>query len=296
MTVSLGYNWVTSAGEQNRISARFNNNGVAGPIIDYEAQDVEVALLYDAEFGSGILYVKQAGAWVAYGSADCPDPYAATFGITQGGNQDADLYIRELFIAKPNIIAIGDSVTEGATLYAPDPAEGLNDYSSTWMAYAQIYGNVRNSVIVNKGIGSQTSAQVEARMASVMTDATPQVVFLSACNNDYGGGPGVDPAVRSANIQSSVDTIVGAGAKVALYNAVYQSTDNANYPDNGDYFRNWWDTESAGIENVDIKIDWMQGTIMDGNYMDATYTQADGVHPNPTGYALLGNYIESLEP
>jgi lysophospholipase L1-like esterase len=297
MTVIFGYNFVTGNAELNRISARFDDLGsgnVAGPILDFSAQDVEVAILYNAEFNAGTLFIKESGAWVGYGVGTAPDPYSDTVGIQSSSSGSVTLTLKEFFVSKPNIMAIGDSITEGATGYAPDPGENLTNYSSTWIAHANIYNNVRNNIIVNKGIGGQSSGQIAARIANSLSDASPQIVFLSAANNDYARP--VSTSQRTINIQSSVNSINSAGAKVALYNAVYPSRVNPRYPAGGDYYRNWWETESAGITGVDLKINWMQGTIMDGNYMDTTYTQADGVHPNPAGYALLGGYIESLEP
>lgn len=296
--VSLGYNWATATGEQNRISAAFGSglNAAVGPVIDYSAGPVEIALLYNAEFQAGTLFIKEAGAWVGYGVVTSLDPYRTQIRFLQGGDDAASGTIHELFIAKPNIVSVGDSITEGATLYAPDPAEGLTNYASTWQAYANLYPNVRNNIIVNKGVGSQDSAQIDSRMAGILTDATPQVVFLQASANDYGSG--FTLSQRTVNIQNSIDKIRNAGAKVALLNAVYPNADASCFPACGDFYREWWETQLGEIENANIKIDWMEGSgiLSGGTYMDTAFTQPDGVHPNPAGHELLGDYVQSLEP
>jgi lysophospholipase L1-like esterase len=300
--ISLGYNWATGSADQNRISAAFRNGantlvGIAGPVIDYSLGPVELALLYNNEFSTGTLFVKESGVWVGYGAVQANDPFRNKIRVYQGGNANASLTVHELFVAKPNIVSIGDSITEGATLYAPDYLEGLTNYASTYQGYANIYTNVRNNIIVNKGIGSQNSSQIDGRLASVLADATPAVVFLQASANDYGAG--FTLSQRTVNIQNSITKIVNAGAKVALINAVYPNADAGGiFPAAPDYYRDWWEIELSSITNANIKIDWMEGSgiLSGGTYMDTAFTQADGVHPTPTGYALLGNYIESLEP
>lgn len=299
--VALGYNWATTSPEQNRISAAFRDGadaivGIEGPVIDYSAGPIEIALLYNSEFGSGTLFIKESGSWVGYGVVVASDPYRTKISVYQGGGADAALTIHELFIAKPNVVSVGDSITEGATLYAPDHTEGLDDFTSTWQSYANLYPGVRNNIIVNKGIGSQNSAQIDSRLSGIMADAQPQVVFLQASANDFGAG--FTLSQRTVNIQNSIDKITGAGAKVALLNAVYPNADaGAIFPDAGDYYREWWETQLGEIESANIKIDWMEGSgiLSGGTYMDTSYTQADGVHPTPSGYGLLGDYIESLE-
>jgi len=296
--VSLGYNWATGSGEQNRVSAAFGSalNGIEGPIIDYSAGPVEIALLYNDEFQSGTLFVKESGAWVGYGVVEGLDVYRNRVRIQQGGNFDAAVTVHELFIAKPNIVSVGDSITEGATLYAPDWQESLTNYASTWQAYAKLYPNLRNNIIVNKGIGSQDSAQIDSRISGIMADAQPQVVFLQASANDFGSG--FTLSQRTVNIQNSIDKIVGANSKVALLNAVYPNADAGCFPGCADYYREWWETQRDQIKNVNIKIDWMEGSgiLSGGTYMDTAFTQPDGVHPTPAGHELLGDYVQSLEP
>jgi len=300
--LSLGYNWATGSEEQNRISAGFRNGanavvGIAGPVIDYSLGPVELALLYNNEFSTGTLFVKESGVWVGYGAVQADDPFRNKFRLLQGGDANAAFTVHELFVAKPNIVSIGDSITEGATLYAPDYLEGLTNYASTYQGYANIYTNVRNNIIVNKGIGSQNSSQIDTRIAGVLTDANPAVVFLQASANDFGAG--FTLSQRTVNIQNTIDKSVNAGAKVALLNAVYPNADAGGiFPDAPDYYRDWWEIELGNITGANIKIDWMEGSgiLSGGTYMDTAFTQSDGVHPNPTGYALLGDYIESLEP
>lgn len=298
--VVMNYDWSTLGQENGRISALIGSaeNTITGPIVD-TTQPTDIAVYYNDEFEAVTLFVKQAGEWIGYGPVTLPrtEAYWDVLRTYVGNAQLAvNLQIHELFFAKPNVVSIGDSITKGATLYAPDPAEALTDYSSCWQRYANLYPLLRNNIIVNKGIGSQSSAQIDARLPNVLADTQAQVVFLQASANDFALS--ISQSQRTANIQASVDKITAAGAKAALINSVYANADSgASFPAAADYMRDWWQNERVNITGATIKIDWMATSgILDGDYMDTVFTQADGIHPTPAGYELLGDYIQSLEP
>lgn len=298
LSIALNYNYATGSPESGRVSfsVGFSENYITGPVVD-TTQPVDIAIYYNDEFESAVLYVKQAGVWMGYGPAPLPrsEAYTSILRAYSGTDQfTVETKIHELFFAKPNVVSIGDSVTEGATLYSPDAADALTDYASCWQAYADLYPAVRNNIIVNKGIGSQSSAQINARLPNVMADTQAQVVFLQASANDEVRA--ISMAQRTINIQQSVDKINNAGAKAALINSVYENADGSTYPQQAAYMKAWWDNERANIFGAIIKIDWMaQSGILTGDYMNTSFTQPDGTHPTPAGYALLGGYIKSLE-
>ena len=292
IVLALGFNWETSSSEQNRVSVRFGTTGVAGPLIDYSVAPVEFALQYDSRVGAGNLFIKESGVWVFYGSAAMADPYRTTLRVSPSGGFSAEGYVHEWFTAKPNIVAIGDSVTAGHVLFDPDPAEYVGDdnYQSTWMAHAQLYGNIRNNLIVNYGVGADDSGQVNARVDAMLANTTPSVVFLSACNNDFGAA--IPENTRTANIQSSVDKILAASARVVLYNAIYPNNSTVSR----DYYLNWWTNNAAAIAGTSEVIDIMLSGIASGtNQIDPSFA-ADHVHPNVAGYTMIGDYVELQEP
>lgn len=294
--ISLGYDREASVYEQNRISAKVGTVGVAGPVIDYSAQDVEIAIHYDGRVGVGNLYLRESGAWRWYGAAAISSPYKSTIRYGSGGDCDMTANIKEMFVAKPNVVAIGDSITAGHNAFDPDPAfyAGDDDYDSTWMAHAQIYGSVRNNLIVNYGVGGENTGEIANRVQAMLDNTSPSVVFLSACNNDYGDS--ISLSQRTNNIQSSVDALTNAGVAVALYNAIYPNDSAASFPAQRDYYKNWWDNYRSSITGVNLAID-INEAVKDpngGGEIDAAYT-ADGVHPNVAGYTLIGDHIESQE-
>jgi lysophospholipase L1-like esterase len=205
--------------------------------------------------------------------------------------------VHEWFIAYPNYASIGDSITAGHNFFDPDPSYygDDDDYQNTWQYYANIGAGLRNNLIVNYGVGGETSEEVNARVNAMIKNTQARTVFLSACNNDYGEP--ITLAARSTNIQDSVNKLKRWNdTQVVLINAVYPNSDSGGYPDNADYYREWWNDYSGDIERTSSKLDIMTGSgILDGNYMDTTYVESDGVHPNASGYELIGNYIESQE-
>ena len=172
-------------------------------------------------------------------------------------------------------IAIGDSHCAGATLFNPNRALGLLNPDSTWQRHAALYQHLRNNLIVNKGVGSQTSAMLLARIA----DATAQgakVVFLHASSNDVVASIG--KAERTANIQATVNAINASGAKCVLLNALYGTqTEAGNLPTpvHRDYMKDWWDTDRVELTGVYLSVDIMQPVITEDGFLNPSLAQAD---------------------
>jgi lysophospholipase L1-like esterase len=294
LILSLGYNWETSAYEQNRVSVRGGiTGGVAGPLIDYSVNEIEVAVQYDSRLQVSNLFIKESGAWVFYGGMSNTDPYRTLQRFYAGGTFNASGTIKDWFYARPNIAAIGDSICAGHNFYDPDPTfyAGDDNYLNTWMGHSQIYRNLRNTLIVNYGIGSQNSLEIQNRTADMMTKTSAKVVFIHASTNDYGAG--FTDVQRSSYIQGAIDLVIAGGGEAILLNAVYPNSGSASYPANADFYRNWWNTFSGAITDaflIDIMLD---SNILDGNYMNTIYTETDGVHPNVSGYTLIGNLVEA---
>lgn len=84
-----------------------------------------------------------------------------------------------LILARPNLAVLSDSIGEGKTLLSPNPSLGLTNDESTWMRHAPIYPSLRNNLIVNKGVGGQSSAEILARVTDVAS--TGARVAFSPC-------------------------------------------------------------------------------------------------------------------
>lgn len=262
----------------------------------YNTTPVEFALQFDKKFGQLNCFFKLSGFWELMGRVACdwfaPSPGNIQVLNTSGSPNGAWVEFEHLMLSYPNLISIGDSVCAGAPLFNPNRTSGLTDSDSQWQYYLTAYNALRNNIIVNLGVGSQSSTTIDGRIAEA-TSHNARVIFLHASTNDEALG--VSLSTRTTNIQNSVNSIVGSGAACVLLNAMYGTSgvaDNTPTPDLRDYMLDWWDNYQPGITGCDIKLDIMQ-PLLSGGFMGAGFT-SDGLHPNPGAYEDIANYIDSF--
>ena len=267
------------------------NATIAGSGLAYNTTAIEFALQYDSKFGQVNCWFREAdGRWKL--QARLKADFVSHPSVLIAKHSDAPngswFEFDYLMLCQPNIIALGDSHCAGAILFDPNLALALGDDESTWMRNSKPYPNLRNNLIVNKGVGSQTSAQITARMNEV-TRENPRTVFLHASSNDTPST--VSKAVRSANIQSAIDSIKGAGQSVVLLNSLYATSSYSGNPDYRDYMKSWWEVDRRKLNAVDKTIDIMQPVLDGSGFVSSANAQPDKVHLTPAAYALVGPYI-----
>lgn len=298
MVLTFGYNWVTSAADTNIVSV-YSNAGAEKKVlmsgVDYSAY-VEFAIHYDTNRSVISIYAKDADDmwdYITHLAIFAGLRTVNTLLIECGTATSATVDMDYALIASPNIVSIGDSLCSGANHFDPNPAVygGDDDNATTWQKHSMVYRNVKNNLIVNKGIGSQTSTAMLARIAEA-TAHSPQVVFLHASSNDQTGG--VSQATRTSNMQSMVDACVAIGAEVVILNAAYPNSDHASGPAITAYNLEWWEDYLSTLTDVHMGIDIMQ-PVLSGGVMDPAVTESDGIHPTAAGYELIGEYIATFE-
>lgn len=266
--------------------------------LDYANNAIEFALQYDSKFGQMVCWLKeQDGRWKFSARVACDwfAPSPLQIQILKTSNAPANSWVEfdYLTLCKPNFVAIGDSICAGATLFNPNRTVGLTNDDSTWMRHCAPYQNLRNNLIVNKGVGSQSSMQINARIVEATREGA-QVIFLHASSNDEALG--VSLATRTANIQASINSISAAGAFPVLLNAVYgTATEPTNLPtpDLRDYMRGWWDVNMTQMSGTFTPINIMNPIIDSNGFMSDSLTQSDKIHPTVSGYKLIGEYISN---
>ena len=271
---------------------------VAASGVDYTTQPFEFVLQFDSKFQQLICWIRQSdGRWKFGARVPCNWFSATNVQVLKGGSSAAGTWVEfdYLTLAKPNIVAIGDSICAGANLYNPNPANGLTNDESTWMRHALLYPSLRNNLIVNKGVGSQSSPTIAARMAEA-TGEGPRVVFLHASSND--AAQSVPQATRTTAIQNSINAVEGAGQACVLLNAVYgtqASPDNQPTPVLRDYMLDWWVNYRPTLTGDAVLLNIMQPIIGGDGFQQAALTQSDGIHPTPAGYTAIGQFIASFQ-
>lgn len=267
------------------------NATIAASGLTYNTTAIEFALQYDSKFGQLNCWFRESdGRWKL--KARLKTDFVGHTEILIAKHSDAPnaswFEFDYLMLCQPNIIAIGDSHCAGATLFDPDLSLALSDDESTWMRHSKPYPDLRNNLIVNKGVGAQTSAQITARINEV-TRENPRTVFMHASSNDLPTT--VTKEARSANIQSAVNSIKTANQNVVLLNALYATSAYSGNPGYRDYMKSWWDFDRRKLLSVDKTIDIMQPVVSSDGFLNASLAHSDNVHLTTAGYTLVGPYI-----
>jgi lysophospholipase L1-like esterase len=305
--IIMGYNYETSAAQLGTISTFDYNSSTGNNIatgVTYSTQQ-EFAIHIDRNRSCVNLFYREPGTgkWDFRGSYTFNSNYGVLADVRMVTSAHAGQWVEYDWIlyTRPNYLAIGDSIVAGHNFFDPNPSvyAGEDNYANTWMKHCLIGQSLRNNLIVNKGIGSQSSAQILARIAEA-TAHSARVVFLGASTNDEALGidPNTGAGNRTENIEDSIATIQASGAACVLLNAMYgtsTSTDNTPTPDLRDYMLDWWDNDRPTLSpQPDLAIDIMQ-PMLDSGFQRASDSEADGVHPDAGGYQLIGEDIATRE-
>jgi lysophospholipase L1-like esterase len=257
--------------------------------LSYDTTAVEFALHFDKKWGRLNCFFLESGKWRFKCRVAC-DWFTSTeiavlntSATPTGGWCEFD----HLTLCKPNIMAIGDSICQGKTLFSPDPADALTNNTNSWQYHCQIYQSLRNNLIVNKGVGSNTSADIASRVVADCMDHDPRVVFVHASSNDQRVA---SQSTRTTNVQNTVNSITGAGGAAVILNAMYGTSAYAGQPTLRDYMFDWWDNYAPTVTGQAGNINAMH-PLLSGGYMDGALTESDEIHPTASGYQLIGQFI-----
>jgi acyl-CoA thioesterase-1 len=174
----------------------------------------------------------------------------------------------------PQIVAFGDSITAGFGL-APDAALPAR-------LQAKLHDQRVDARVVNAGVSGDTTAGGVARLAWTLADK-PDVVILELGANDALRG--INPATVRTNLETLIVKIQASGAKLLLlgmrappnWGEDYQRAFDRIYP------------ELARAHDVPFLPFFLEGVAM-----DPSMNQADGLHPNEKGVAVMIDHIAPM--
>lgn len=174
----------------------------------------------------------------------------------------------------PEIVAFGDSIAAGLGL-PPDQAFPAR-------LEAKLRGDGVDARVVNAGNSGDTTADGVSRLDWMLADK-PEIVILELGANDALRG--IDPATVRANLEKMIDKIQASGAKLLLlgmrappnWGEDYQHAFDRIYP------------ELARAHDVPLDPFFLEGVAM-----DPKMNQADGLHPNEKGVAVIVDHIAPM--
>jgi acyl-CoA thioesterase-1 len=165
------------------------------------------------------------------------------------------------------ILAFGDSITAGLGLAEQDTlptrlADALNKMG-------------RPVTMINGGVSGDTTADGVTRLDWALADK-PQIMILALGANDMLRG--LDPKAARANLEAIIQRAKGAGVEIVLagmlaapnLGAEYKGAFDAIYPD------------LAKAHNLLFMPFLLQDVVQDSDL-----NQADGIHPNGNGVAII---------
>jgi lysophospholipase L1-like esterase len=297
ISIALGYSWLSGSQTLGTIGLIANGGATKFDIAtgrDYQSSPIELAIHVDTNRSCVGVYRRDttSGEWVFCGfipNFSLSGVSRLALGINNPSTSASWIALDYALCCRPNLLAFGDSVVAGHTLFDPNPSVySSNDNASTWERHALLAQSVRNNLIVNKGVGGNTSTQMLSRIAEA-TAHEPYIVLLQASSNDLQAS--VPQATRTANHQACVNAIAASGAACYLLNGIYANANYSAWPNHAAYMQDWWNTESPAITGTAGKIDVMQAVMDVGGVLNPTLAQSDGIHLNVSGYAALGAYV-----
>ncbi len=174
------------------------------------------------------------------------------------------------------IAALGDSLTEG---YGLAPQDGFVPQMQAWLT-----AHGADVKLINAGVSGDTTAGGLSRVDWTLTpDVQGMIVALGG--NDYLRG--LDPAVSRANL----DGILAAGQAKGVAMLLIGLEAGGNY---GPAFKAAFDgmyTNLGAKYDVPVVPSWFRGLLATsgGQAAMGSYMQADGIHPNKDGVAIIVN-------
>jgi acyl-CoA thioesterase-1 len=176
------------------------------------------------------------------------------------------------------ILALGDSLTAG---YGLPQGEGFVPQLEAALTQQGL-----DVQVVNAGVSGDTSAGGAARLGWILTDDI-DVAMVALGGNDMLRG--ISPDETQRNLASILTELQDKGIPTLLIGVLASSNFGEGY--RADFEKVFPDL--AQEFSVDLFPNFLEGIATAGSFADARrlYLQADGLHPNPQGVALIVDKI-----
>jgi len=190
---------------------------------------------------------------------------------------------QQLGFAKPQLHAIGDSITNGAGVAAP--------WSSLLSLVRQPAYTVTNWGITGVGLQALNGSEPNRVAERCQTNSGPALALVLAGTNDFQLGNGTTATAVMGSLMGEVQVLKQAGCKVFVGTMISRGGNDmsgTNYDAQKDAYDGLIlsSAKTGGADGViDFAADPRLGA--DGANANSTYFQSDTIHPTQAGQALL---------
>jgi lysophospholipase L1-like esterase len=153
-----------------------------------------------------------------------------------------------------------------------------------WFGFGNIAGGYRTSLLANLSVGGYKTADIIANTLAPAITAAPEWVIVEGGGNDVTND--VSSETTIANLATIYSTLRAAGIGVIASTVLPSVFMNTAPRQAAVVAVNAW--IRANASQYDLLCDW-NGAMSDGVEWDPHDAYfSDGVHPNPTGEAIMG--------
>ena len=172
------------------------------------------------------------------------------------------------------VAALGDSLTQG---YGLPPADGFVPQLSRWLS-----NNGTEAQIINAGVSGDTTAGGLSRIEWALTPKVDALIVALGGNDLLRG---IDPDVSRENLRGILEIAEGRALPVLLVGLDAPSNYGADFEAK---FEGMY-AELAQEFGAMLYPDFLKGISETGDRRAAlrNFMQADGIHPNAKGVALM---------
>lgn len=293
--VSFGYDWV--AGVKNGTSISVYDYTDASKTllgsVNLTTAPRDVVIWYDHKWGFLNVYVDNVLIGSFKPSLSGTPLATLNRAAIVNGSTTTLLTINYVYMAKPLVTAIGDSITAGAIKHAPNASHyaGVDIYNNSYPKQISDYlrlNNIKNYFVVNKGVNSDTTTGMKNRFTADIVNTGCKYCMIHGGINDYTAN---DPSISVQNKIDMATSALNAGIEPIILGVI--PTKSTSVSTSHQYSKDLHSLENLSYGRFAYAEIW-QGLVGATADVADDAKMDDTVHPNLSGYIAMAEKIKPL--